>query len=263
MNLKKMAKTLINGTKKNSPAILTGLAVAGLLGTVIAAWKAAPKAQEIILGHREKMEHIKDEDKQKKREITKETVKKLAPVVLPVAIMGVSTASCIIGANTISSKRIAVLSTAYTLAEKSVNDLNAKMKETLGEGKTRAIKDAIIKDKVKGSKPNNVIITGDGDVLCLDEWSGRYFKSNAQKIQQAFNVISADVARNMYTDLNAFYDEIGLDPIDMGYQFGWNCKQLDRGILPMSISAVLTNDNTPCLVASFDIAPIPDFRDLY
>lgn len=265
MNLKKLVNTLITGTKKNSPAILTGLAVAGLVGTVIAAWKAAPKAQEIVEEHRKKMKHVKEGNKQEKRDITKETVKKLAPVVLPMTIMGVSTISCIIGANTISNKRIAVLSTAYTLAEKSVNDLNAKMKETLGESKTRAIKDAIVKDKVDKTdfKESDIILTGDGDVLCMDGYTNYPFKSNAQKIQQAINTLSADVVQEMYVSLNDFYELLNLPPVRMGEDFGWNSDDLNRGQLPITLSAQLTSDNKPCLVVDYDISPRMDFRNLH
>jgi hypothetical protein len=265
MKLKETLNGLGEFGKKNSPAILTGLAIVGLVSTAVAAYKAAPEAEKILKQKKEDLKKVDPEDKAAKRTVVIEAAKELTPVMLPTIIMGGATAACIIGSNSISSKRIAVLSTAYTVSEKAVKDLNGKMQEMLGEKKTRAIKDAIVKDKV-GETPkdgNSVIITGNGDVLCKDLYSGRFFQSNAQKLGQAINKLSHDVQTDMYVSLNDLYDEIGLPRIPMGDDFGWNVDDAPRGQLPIDLTAVLTDDGTPCLCLNYDSSLRDDFRRLY
>jgi hypothetical protein len=246
------------------------MAIVGLVTTAVAAYKAAPKAEKILKQKKADLECVNPEDKAARRAVIVEAVKELTPVMAPTVIMGGATAACILGSNTISSKRIAVLSTAYTVSEKAVKDLNGKMQEMLGEKKTRAIKDAIVKDKV-GEAPkdssNSVIIAGSGDVLCKDMYTGRFFYSNYQKICQAINKISADIRTDMYISLNDFYDAInaeGLTPTPMGYDFGWDVDDLQpNGSLPITCTAILTTDGKPCICVDYDVMPRKDFRDLH
>lgn len=255
-----------DSAKKNSPQLLTGLAVAGLITTSIMAWKAGPKAQKIMEEKKQDLRDTDPDDKKTKRTVVLEAVKEMTPVVLPTVLMGGATAACIVGANKESSRRIAVLSAAYSLSEKTVKDLNTKMVEQLGEKKARSIKDAIAKDKMEKDPPSEntqVIMTGDGDVLCRDSYSGRYFRSSHQKIGQAINQLSHDLQSDMYVCLNDFYDLIGLDPVPLGEDFGWNVDDMIRGQLAITITSALTPDNRPCLCVDYDIAPRADFRDLH
>ena len=112
--INEMLDTIREVTNKESPNILTGMALAGLVVTTIMAFRAAPKAKEIIEAHE------KDESK-------KEMIKEVIPVVAPVAGMGMVTGACILGSNRIAAKRIALLSTAYTLTESAMKDYQNAM----------------------------------------------------------------------------------------------------------------------------------------
>lgn len=253
---------------KNSPAILAGLAVVGLIATGAAAYKAGIKAHDILEKRKKDMEYVKINDKEAKRAVNKETAKALLPVIAPVVVMGTATAACMIGSTSISNRRIAVVSAAYSLSERTVKDLNAKMTETLGEKKTRAIKDSISKDRLDANSipaEDKIIITGDGDVLCMDSYSGRFFKSNAEKIGQAVNKLSSDCMVDMYVSLNDFYEAInapGLRRIPMGEDLGWNLDDTINGRLPITVTAQLTEDSRPCLCIDYDISLRSDFRNL-
>ena len=48
MNVQSMTKNLTTQINKNSPTILTGLSVAGLISTTILAVRATPEAMELI-----------------------------------------------------------------------------------------------------------------------------------------------------------------------------------------------------------------------
>lgn len=254
-------------TKKNSPALLTGSAVVGLLATTISAFKMSPKAHEILHYKKCELEYVEPEDKKARRTVIFETAKELTPVVSPTVIMGTATAACIIGSNSISSRRIAALSTAYAISESAVKNLNDKMTETIGEKKTQAIKDAIVKDKMDKNPPptdtNHIIMTGDGDVLCMDVYSGRYFRSNAQKIGQAINQLSYQIQNDIYVCLNEFYDLLNIPEIPMGDDLGWNLDDTVKGQLPITITAGLTAEQQPCLCVDYSIGLRSDFRHLH
>lgn len=262
-------KSLTNfkeGTKKNSPAILTGLAVVGLLSTVVLAYKAAPKAEKIMEKKKKDMSYVEKGDKAAKKAVTVETIKEMAPVITPVVVMGAATTACILGSNSISSKRIAVLSAAYSISERTVKDLNGKMNEVLGVKKTQVIKDAIAKDKLDASKTpkgNQVIVTGNGDVLCKDSYTGRFFQSNAQKIGQAINELSHDLMTDMYVSLNDFYGALNIPRVPMGEDLGWNVDDTQRGQLPITYTAILTESGEPCLCVEYDVGVRTDYRNLH
>lgn len=261
-------------TKKNSPVILTGLAIVGVLSTAYSAYKAGSRAEKIMEEHRKDLEYCSNGDKEARRVVTCETIKKMTPVVAPTVIMGGTTIACIIGSHSVSSRRIAALSAAYSISESTVKNLNTKMEEMLGEKKTRAVKDAIMKDKLKADaekdqkllSDNNFVVPGDGTVLCKDLYSGRLFYSSAEKIQQAIAKCSYDIVSDMYISLNDFYEAIGssqLTRIPMGEDLGWNLDDVHNGKLPITLTALLTDDMKPCLCIDYDISVRDDFRNLH
>lgn len=261
-------------TRKNSPVILTGLAIVGVISTAYSAYKAGPRAEKILEAYRKDMKDCHPNDKDAKRAVIGETVKKMIPVMAPPIIMGGTTIACVVGSHSVSSRRIAALSAAYTLSESTVKNLNSKMEEMLGEKKARAVKDAIMKDKLKADtekdrkvlSDENFVIPNDGTVLCKDLYSGRLFYSNAEKIKQAIASCSYDIISDMYISLNDFYEAIGspqLTRIPMGEDLGWNVDDTINGKLPITLTALLTEDNKPCLCVDYDISVRDDFRSLH
>lgn len=248
---------------RNSPALLTGATVAGVFATAWMAYKAGPKAHEIMERHKSMPV---PETKELKRAETKAFIKEIAPVILPPIGMAIATSACAIGSNTVSSKRIAVLSAAYSMSESALKDYQAKVTELFDEKKVQKVKEGLAKDKLDKNpiQPGqDIYITGDGDVLCMDQYSGRYFRSNAQKIGQVINELSADLQSDMYVSLNDFYEKLGLTQVPMGDDFGWNIDDLAHGQLDIDITACLTPDKQPCLVVTYDIYPREDFRRLH
>lgn len=261
-------------TKKNSPVILAGMAIVGVISTAYLAYKAGPMAEKILEAHKKDMKDCHPDDKEAKKAVVGETVKKLVPVVAPPIIMGTTTIACIIGSHSVSSRRIAALSAAYSLSESTVKNLNGKMEEMLGEKKARAIKDSIMKDKLKADanvdqkvlSDSQFVMPNDGTVLCKDLYSGRLFYSNAEKIKQAIAKCSYDIISDMYVSLNDFYDAIEspqLTRIPMGEDLGWNLDDVINGKLPITLTALLTEDNKPCLCVDYDIGVRDDFRNLH
>lgn len=258
-------------TDRNSPTILTSLGVLGLINTARLAYKAGIKANRVskerMLQHIEDFKDYKElGDKYGQKAAVKNLAMESAAVYGPPVAMGVASAACIIGSNCISTKRIAAISAAYSLTEAALKDYKEKSLDVVGEKKVRQIKEAIAKDKVLKNPPpkddNQILMTGTGDVLCYDAYSGRYYISNAAKIEKAINKLSAECLTDMYISLNEFWDEIGLPRLPMGNDYGWNIDDTFDGLLPISLTAILTDDQRPCLCVDYDVSPRFDFRKI-
>lgn len=265
--IKNYFDSFLKFTNRNTPTILTGLGILGLFETGVMAYKAGPKGKEIMDAKRKDLRDVSPGDKAAKHAVMGEIIKEMTPVVGPPIAMGVATGACILGANHVSSRRIAALSAAYTLTETALKDYKQKTLEMVGEKKAQNIREAIAKDKVVKNPPKkkdeNLVIVGDGNCLCYDSYSGRYFQSNAQKIDAAINKITYEIQNCMYMSLNEFWDEIGLSRLPMGDDFGWNIDDCINGRVPITRTAILTPDDRPCLCIDYDIHLRQDFRNLH
>lgn len=242
-NLLKNTRTVL---VKHSPEILTGMGIAGMVMTTILAIKATPKALKLI-------------DDKKKEEHTDElapveTIKVAWKPYIPAAITGVTSIACIIGASSVNTRRNAALATAYTLSETALKEYKDKVIETIGEKKEKIIRENIDKDHVDKNPVSkaNVIFTNKGDTLCFDYHSGRYFKSDKDRIERAVTKLNAQMNRDMYVSLNDLYDELGLEHTGLGDELGWS---MDDGHVEIDYSSQLTDEGTPVLVMSYMVAP--------
>lgn len=252
LNISKIVTSIRMSAAKHSPEILTGIGIAGLVVTTVMAVRATPKALILI------------EDKKKELNEDKltpiETIKEAWICYVPAVLTGTVSIACLIGANSVNLRRNAALATAYTLSESALKEYQEKVIETIGEKKEQAIQDAVAKDRIEKNpvSTKEVIITEKGDALCLDYPSGRYFKSDREKINKAVNELNRRMRDEMYISLNEFYYEIGLSGIGIGDELGWN---IDQGYIEPNFSCQLAEDGTPCLVISYFVGPRYDFRN--
>lgn len=232
--LKEIPKVL----KKHSPEILTGIGVAGMVLTTVTAVKATPKALRLV-----DEKEIKDGKRLTKKEVIQTTWK----CYIPATVTGVCSVACIIGATSISARRNAALAAAYAISVQDLADYKKKTLEVVGEKKEEAIRDAVAKEKLDKAPLNNneIVMTGRGETLCYDPLSGRYFKSDIEKLRKAENYLNRRMRDEIHLSLNEFYCEIGLDEIDIGDNLGWD---IDKGYIDMDFSSLLTPDGVPCLV---------------
>lgn len=247
--ISKVIKNFIRMISKNSPIILTSLAVGGLVTTVIFAVKATPKAVELI-----KADSRDAHDGDPYGYTHKEAIKSAWKVYIPTTCMGVLTVACIIGSHSINQRRNAALATVYSLTEKAFKEYSEKVIETVGKNKELKIRDDISADKIKQNPPGEteVIFTGKGEVLCYDSLSGRYFKSDIEHIRRTINDLNKNLLSDMFLSVNDLYYAIGLANTKLGEELGWD---VDRGLLEVSFSSHLTESGEPCLVLNYDVMP--------
>lgn len=245
-NITNIIKGIKASISRHSPEILTGIGIAGMVTTTILAVKATPKAIKLIEAEK-RAKHVDALS-------PVDTIKTVWKCYIPAAMTGVSSIACLIGSNAINAKRNAALTTVYTLSEMARNEYKEKVIETIGEKKERTIKEKVDAERIKRDpvSKKEVIITEKGTTLCYDHVFGRYFKSDIDIINRAMNKINREIVINMYASLNDFYAELGLSPVEMGYDLGWN---IDDGTIEIEPSSQLADDGTPCLVIDYSVSP--------
>ncbi len=249
--LTKFVGNCLSFADEHQREIFLGTQIVGTIMTGLLFYKAGTKADDILAKHKEKFETI---DKEERRKETIDTVKDMAPIFIPPIITGALTIGCAIGGYKASTRQIAALSAAYTLSEKALDKYTSKAEELLGHKKATSIQDEVNADTVRTNPPskNEVYITGRGETLCYDDYSGRYFKSDPESIRKAVNDINEQLRDEYYVELNEFYDKLGLANVKLGDDIGF-C--INDGYMNLSFSATLTENNTPCLVLNYDVSP--------
>lgn len=247
-----LARNLSRNIKVNAPTILTGIAVTGLVSSVVLAIKATPKALDYVILE----ENLKGDDLTKK-----EVIQATWKCYIPTAIMSGVTIGCIIGSNQVNMRRGAALASAYSITEATLKEYQNKVVEVVGEKKAETIKDEIAKDIVAKNPASGqeVIITGKGETLCLDVLSGRYFKSDIETIRKAENDLNSRMLQDEFISLNDVYYEFGLESTKLGDEMGWH---QDDGLIYFEFSSQLT-DGVPCMVIDYQITPHYDYMDRY
>lgn len=255
--LARFAKSMRTKLSKHSPEILAGIGIAGMCTTVVLSVKATPKALELI--QEAEVEKAHRENRSAIIELSKmETIKAAWKPYIPAAITGVLSITCLISSTSVNARRNAALATAYKISETALNEFRDKTVEVVGEKKVKEIKDKIAKDKVEKDpvSKNNVIITSKGETLCYDVISGRYFKSDIDKLKNAAINANHRLLSHDYISLNDLYSEMGLEGNDVGYSLGWSVFD---GKIEFEFSSQLADDGTPCIVIDYNIPPKYDY----
>lgn len=241
----------------NSPAILTALGVTGVLTTAYLTGKASFKAAYRIEDEQSQMNahpsHYQLENKEKFLLIWK--------LYIPAIGTGVVTVVCIIGANRIGSRRAAALAAAFSISEKAFTEYEEKVIEKMGALKERGIHDEIAQDRVSRNPvgEREIIITGNGEVLCYDSFSGRYFESSMEELKKAQNDINYTILSDGYASVGDFYGKIGLSATAYSEEVGWKSDTK----LELSFAGTLSEDQRPCIAIEFRAAPVRDYYRIH
>ena len=232
--------------KTNSSKILIGAGIAGMITAVVTAVEDTPKA----------IECIENAKKEKGKELTKTEIVKASwkCYIRTVIFTGVS-ATCIIVGTVQQSRQHAALMAAYSLLESSSRDYHNKVIEMVGKDKDDEIQEAVSKDKAKKistQNTENIVSSGTGDELMIDQCSGRTFYGDPHEIRRLLVDINYQLFSEDWISLNEVYYTIGLDGIPLGNAVGW---RIEKGPIEPKFTAGLTDDDKPCVVLSFKEMP--------
>ena len=203
----------------------------------------------------EQYEEENDIETISKKEVVQVAWKSYIPTIGIAAV----TASCFIGAQQINTKRNVALATLYTMTNDAFKEYQEAAITKLGEKKEHEIQDEVSRKQLeKQPVSSSEVIMSDGDTLCYDPWSGRYFRSSMEKIRGAVNAVNEELKSELRMSLNDFYFLLNLPSTTCGDVTGWN---IDK---PMSVyfSSQIAENDEPCLVLNYHTQPSEDFMDL-
>jgi hypothetical protein len=249
----------------NSAALLTAGGVVGTVATAVLAGRAGFKAAEIVSeAEIKKMQevaadpHTRDVDDVSKIEIGLSKTEKLLvvwPQFIPPVIVGTATIASIVMANRVSAQKAAALAAAYGLAERNFGEYKEKVAEKLTGPKQQQVDDEIAQDRVNQTDGYQNIVMVEGEVLCFDEPTARYFRSTMENIKSAVNATNAEILHHDHASAGFFYEELGLPGTSWTDEVGWNTDQL----LDIKYSTVMSPDGRPCIAIDFKVLPKADY----
>lgn len=252
VDVKKLLQTGGHFLQKNAPAVLTGLGITGFVSTVFLGCHATAKSKDVIT----ELEYCEyHETGLRNVYSSKEKFLLCWKYYIPTVVTGGLSIACVVGAQSVNSKRYAALASLYALSETAFADFKKEAAQYLKPKELDEIRENIAQKHLDDHpySPQTVIDTGKGTHLCFDVVSSRYFKSDIETIRRLENRINKDVLNSelSFVDLNYLYYELGLEPIKYGDYMGWDIYDL----LDFKFDSKLLEDGTPCMVIDYDVIP--------
>ena len=243
----------------NAAALLTAGGVVGTVATAVLTGRAGFKMSEVFRAEqvsRQTEELGLVDPEQPLPKLDKWDKAKLSwPYLLPPVLTGTTTIAAIIMANRISAQKAAALAAAYGLAERNLSEYKEKVSEKLTGPKKTAIDDELAQDRVNQTDGYQNIVIVEGEVLCFDEPTARYFRSTMENIKSAVNATNQEIIHHDHASAGFFYEELDLPGTSWTDSVGWNTDQL----LELKYSTVLSPDGRPCIAIDFKVLPKADY----
>lgn len=228
--------------RRNSPLILSIAGLAGLVTTVIFAFKEAPKAVEAL-------------KEQEEESVYEPTVVEKAMVVAPICwktiAAGTATAFCILFSNYISRKQQAALFGAAMLS----NQMLEKFKRHMTKEQIREVEADIAVEEYENAKacggipfsqhynPNDLSMLEDR--LFYDAYTGEWFYSTELSVKERLYEFQRSFAIDSKIGINDYTDALGITTNESRKKFelyGFNSWMfLDDGRMPW-IDILLKDD---------------------
>jgi hypothetical protein len=243
MNLSGIAGVIGKTLKQHSPVILSTMAGLGVVTTAYLTGRASYEAA-LVIREVERKTRTNPDPKERLKERTKLVWK----LYIPSGISAISTIACIAGANRAGLGKTLAAQTALAVTERAYSEYRDKVVEELGPRKDQAIHDKVVGDRVKKDPPSQSIISGPGNVLCCELFTGRYFTSDMETMRKAQNELNAKLLKHDYANLDDFYYIIGLQPTSTSNNIGWKSSKL----MELEMTAALTEDGRPCLCFEYN-----------
>lgn len=216
--------------KKHRTGLLTTGEIAGFVTTVVLACNSTTK-----------LEQLKQEGKV--GDTPKEVAKTYAFLYWPPVVTGLATAGLIGYSNNKFAKNIEATSAALTLTNAAYSRLQTAMQNTVGDKKAKEVNTEADKIGMKDIPTDNSLIekTGFGETLFYDAWSGRYFFSTKQAVEDAFNEENRLLLIDGYVSLNTLYELLKINTCESGRFLGF-ISNSNRDLINYEFTSQITDN---------------------
>lgn len=223
----------------NKPGIIMGLGIGSMIMATASAFWYGPMARDALEEKREESENY---------EIPPiETVKTVAPYVIPSLCFTAIGVGCILGGNQINVNRGAAAMAAYAISDTAFREYREQTRRVVGEKKEKDIEEAVASRALEKSSHNgNVIWTTGGDYLCYDKLTNQYFRSSKNTVESIINQLNRDMFTSMVITEDEYCLALGIDTVELGNDLGWDINK--NGLIDVSFTAKLTDNGEPCTV---------------
>lgn len=242
---------------RNAPKIFKVLGLIGLIGSTPLTVYSTVKAVRACDKRKEEL----GIEKLPAKEIVKTSWKFYIPVA---GLMGASTAS-MIGGESISTKRTAVLSAAYTAAQQTLVDYKEEAQRQLGDKKAQEIERKVYETQAERAREEllsdpdlNIQCRDKGGTLFYEPFTGTFFYSTRNKVDRAFIDLSAQMIRENYVSLGDLFARLELRPVDACNMVGWNTDRCNA-IEPDYHWCGIEESCTPYAVMGYSTYPLPGY----
>lgn len=259
--------------KKYTPEILTGIGIAGVIGSTVIACKSTLKVEEILDKHNEMMDNIReaeelvksgtltemdytDEEIRRDKAITTiQTGVKLLKLYGPAIALESFSITCIIAGHAVLTRRNLALVAAYDGLKAAYEKYRQRVIEDYGEDVDRMYRTGrrkeVIEEKVKDEKGRTRTEKREEEKFDPNAVSqyARFFDESSRKWSKTpeYNLLFLKSQQNFANDrlqargylfLNEVYEALGLQPSQAGSVVGWIISKdgdntVDFGIFDM------------------------------
>lgn len=248
MTLSGLFKYAARNVKNQSPTILAIIGSAGVVATAVTAVRATPKAMRRCDGFR-----MENDREPTKFEIVKETWS----CYVPSALIGVGTIASIFGANLLSRKQLASVTSAYILLDRTYREYKRKVVNILDEDGEKEIHREIVKDHYTNGKKSS---DEDTSLFFVDHNRGM-FESTLSKVRMAEYELNRRMAKDGDVSLNDFFDLLGLPRNGIGAILGWSIEgandKYNYGWIEFEHELVTMDDGMECYIINTPYEPDP------
>lgn len=230
-------------TKKNSPHILFGVGVAGMVVTTVTACRATLKLEEVLEENKHNVGLAKDLLQRHTDDYTDSDYNKDMALIYtrsvlsvtrlygPSVAIGVASIGCLVGSHTIMNRRNAALVAAYATIEKSFAQYRDRVAEAVGEERELDIRHNRSEETVKDEETGKASKVKVADPNAYSQYAKFFdqlnenWRPNAES-NRAFLRAQQQYATDLlnmrgHLTLNDVYDMLGIERTKAGFVVGW------------------------------------------
>jgi len=224
--------------EKNSPQLLFGAGLVGMVGSTVLACRATLKLEEVLdegkvnLHKAKTLEHREYTEQDKQRDISiiyVQTSMKVVRLYAPAIAVGSASVAALVQAHSILNRRNAALTAAYLALEKGFAEYRQRVVEKYGEEEDRNFRYGTREvEVITDGKKKTAVRVGEGEPSIY----ARFFDplSTEWSKEPEYNLIFLKCQQNYVNDLlrarghvflNEVYDKLGIPRSKAGSVVGW------------------------------------------